>query len=63
MDLVRRRKVFVMTDHVAKDGSPKLVPQCTLPLTGRRCVTRVFTDLAVLDVTPDRVALVDSLPG
>lgn len=45
------RQVFVMMDHLTKTGESKLVPQCTYPLTGIGCVTRIYTDLAILDVT------------
>jgi len=52
MDLVAGAKnVFVMTQHLTKEGKPKLVKQCTLPLTGAGVVSRVYSDYAVLDIT------------
>jgi 3-oxoadipate CoA-transferase beta subunit len=54
MDLATgARQVFVMMDHLTKTGESKLVPQCTYPLTGIGCVTRIYTDLAILDVSSD----------
>jgi 3-oxoacid CoA-transferase B subunit len=64
MDLaVGARQVFVLTTHTTKDGRPKLLPTCTYPLTAAAVVDRVYTDLAVLDVTPDGFVVREMVPG
>ena len=64
MDLVSGVKVvYVMTTHCTRDGEPKLVEACTYPLTGTGVVSRVYTDLAVIDVTADGFALRELAPG
>ena len=64
MDLVAGvQKVVVLMEHCAKDGTPKIVPQCSLPLTGKAVVNRIITDLGVLDITAQGVKLVELAPN
>jgi 3-oxoadipate CoA-transferase beta subunit len=64
MDLaVGAKQVFVMMEHLTRKGERKIVETCTYPLTGRRCVSRIYTDLAVLDVTPAGLRVVDIVEG
>ena len=64
MDLaIGAKKVYVMMEHLTKSGESKVVSKCTYPLTGVGCVNRIFTDLAVIDVTPGGLAVVDVVDG
>ena len=64
MDLaVGAKKTLVLMAHTTKTGEPKIVAQCSYPLTGIACVSRIYTDLAVLDITPDGLRVVDMAPG
>jgi 3-oxoadipate CoA-transferase, beta subunit len=64
MDLVHGAKqVFVVTEHVTKNGEPKLVEACTFPLTGVGCITRIYTSHAVIDIANRHFVLREKLPG
>jgi 3-oxoadipate CoA-transferase, beta subunit len=64
MDLaIGAKKTYVMMEHVTKTGAPKIVPQCTYPLTGVACVSRIYTDLAVMEITADGVVALEMAPG
>jgi 3-oxoadipate CoA-transferase beta subunit len=64
MDLaLGAKQVFVMMDHQTKTGESKIVSQCSYPLTGVACVNRIYTDMAVMDVTPDGLLVREMAPG
>jgi 3-oxoadipate CoA-transferase, beta subunit len=64
MDLaIGAKKTFVMMDHRTKAGEPKIVVHCSYPITGLACVSRIYTDLAVIDVTPAGLVLIETAPG
>ncbi|MBT8631374.1 CoA transferase subunit B [Polynucleobacter paneuropaeus] len=64
MDLaIGARNVFVTMEHVTKNGEAKIVEKCTYPLTGMGCVNRIYTDLAVIDVTPNGLIVSEMVPG
>jgi 3-oxoadipate CoA-transferase beta subunit len=64
MDLaIGAKRVFVMMEHLTKKGQSKIVERCTYPLTGIRCVNRIYTDLAVIDVTPSGLQVLEIVDG
>ena len=64
MDLVASAKnIIVAMQHTSREGQSKLLPACTLPITGLACVKKIVTDLAVLDITPEGFLLLERAPG
>jgi 3-oxoadipate CoA-transferase beta subunit len=64
MDLaIGAKSVYVMMEHLTKKGESKIVPHCTYPVTGLKCVNRIYTDLAVIDVTPHGLRVIDIVDG
>jgi len=64
MDLaIGAKQVFVMMEHLTKSGQSKIVESCTYPLTGVACVNRIYTDLAVIDLTPQGLRVLEMVPG
>ncbi|EMB6252894.1 TPA: CoA transferase subunit B [Serratia marcescens] len=64
MDLaIGARKVYVMMDYLTKTGECKLVEQCSYPLTGLACVSRIYSDMAIIDITPDGPQVLELCPG
>lgn len=64
MDLaVGAKQVYVLMEHTTRDGKPRLVSRCTLPVTGKACVKRIYTDLATIEVTPAGFSVLDMAPG
>lgn len=62
MDLaVGAKKVYILMEHNSKDGSPKILEKCTLPVTGLGVVSRIYTDIAVLEITPEGVKVIEKL--
>ena len=64
MDLaIGAKSVYVMMEHLTKQGESKIVARCTYPVTGLRCVNRIYTELAVIDITPSGLVAIDIVPG
>jgi len=60
---VGAKHVIIMMDHCTKDGTPKILKECSLPITGKKCVNLIVSDLAVLEVTPEGLLLREVAPG